>query len=171
MVCWQSQANCTSLLRKSPNGHQSLNPWHTAMTNKKSVKKKTAQLGMPPGTAANRLRKMLLFSMANELQKTKCFHCGIEITNIDDFSIEHKIPWLDSGTPIELFFDLNNIAFSHLSCNTSTARKWNKGIFTIPNHGTLARYKDARFKCRCRKCKNENNKWLREYKARRKSGE
>ena len=43
-------------------------------------------------------------------------------------SIEHKIPWLDSDNPKELFFNLEkNIAFSHLSCNISAARQNREG--------------------------------------------
>lgn len=37
--------------------------------------------------------------------------------------IEHKIPWLDSDKPKELFFDLENIGFSHLSCNIKARRQ------------------------------------------------
>ncbi|KKL25623.1 hypothetical protein LCGC14_2403400, partial [marine sediment metagenome] len=37
------------------------------------------------------------------------------IDNIDDFTIEHKIPWLDNDS--DLFWDLDNIAFSHNRCN------------------------------------------------------
>lgn len=45
---------------------------------------------------------------------------------MDELSIEHKTPWLDSEDPKALFFDLNNIAFSHLSCNVSAAKHPNK---------------------------------------------
>ncbi|MBP7540882.1 MAG: hypothetical protein KA802_13235 [Saprospiraceae bacterium] len=47
----------------------------------------------------------------------------------ETFSIEHKVSWLNSNNPVELYFDLNNISFSHLSCNISDAaskqRKYN----------------------------------------------
>lgn len=80
---------------------------------------------MPIGTASNRLRKMILFSMAKKLNLTLCYRCNREIKDIKNFSIEHKIAWLDSHNPIELFFDLDNIAFSHLSCNIKMAKKNN----------------------------------------------
>ena len=41
----------------------------------------------------------------------------------ETFSIEHKTPWLDSGDPIGLYFDLDNISFSHLSCNCRASRR------------------------------------------------
>ena len=31
-------------------------------------------------------------------------------------------PWQNSETPNNLFFDLENIAFSHLSCNSAAAK-------------------------------------------------
>lgn len=84
--------------------------------------KKQEQLGMNPGTASNRLVKDLLYSM---LQDKKCYLCK-EHMERENFSIEHKIPWLDSEDPIGLFFDLDNIAFSHRSCNSSRGRRPNK---------------------------------------------
>jgi len=48
----------------------------------------------------------------------------------DTFSIEHKIPWLDSSDPVGLYFDLNNISFSHHSCNVRAARRPNKKYFS-----------------------------------------
>lgn len=56
-----------------------------------------------------------MFSLVQECKKDNCFKCGKKITDIAEFSIEHKIPWL--GNNSSLFWDLNNIAFSHLSCN------------------------------------------------------
>jgi hypothetical protein len=35
----------------------------------------------------------------------------------ETLSIDHVIPWLHSDNPIELFFDLKNIKFSHKKCN------------------------------------------------------
>lgn len=81
------------------------------------------QLGMPLGTASNRLRKEIMFYLAKQLNKNVCFRCGNEILTSSEFSIEHKIDWLDSDKPQELFFDIENIAFSHLKCNIRYARK------------------------------------------------
>lgn len=87
-----------------------------------SIKKKTKQLGMNPGTAFHRLRKSILFSFAQKLGFNWCYQCATEIKDISKFTIEHKKPWLDSGNPSEDFFNLDNIAFSHASCNYSAAR-------------------------------------------------
>jgi hypothetical protein len=77
---------------------------------------KSAQLGMPVSTARSRLVKLIMFDLAKRLDETKCFRCGVDIQSVDDLSIEHKEPWLNVST--ELFWDLNNIAFSHLQCNS-----------------------------------------------------
>ena len=73
------------------------------------------QLGMPHGTASNRLRKNILFSLVKELEKDTCYKCGDVILSVEEFSIEHVLPW--EGRDPELFWDLNNIAFSHVRCN------------------------------------------------------
>ena len=83
--------------------------------------KKAAQLGMPAGTANAKLRKNILFKLVQQLSLDFCFQCGARIETVDEFSIEHKVPWLDGDT--ELFWDLDNIAFSHLNCNIRAGRK------------------------------------------------
>lgn len=89
---------------------------------KKGIEKKNSQLGMPLGTASSKLKKKILFHLLKETGKNICFQCGKTIENEDELSIEHKIPYLDSENPTELFFDIENIAFSHLSCNIRAAR-------------------------------------------------
>ena len=81
----------------------------------KSNKSKHKFLGMPYGTASNRLKKMIMFSLLKKLHKDKCFRCGKKIETIDELSIDHKKPWLYVST--ELFWDLDNIANSHTKCN------------------------------------------------------
>lgn len=85
-------------------------------------RRKAEQLGMPIGTASNRLKKMILFKLLKDSGKNICFQCGEPIESADVLSIEHKISWLDSENPRELFFDLDNIGFSHLKCNIIAAR-------------------------------------------------
>lgn len=80
-----------------------------------SNQRKDATLGMPHGTAINRLRKNILFHLLVRLKENICFKCGIQIETVAELSIEHKLPW--EGKSVELFWDLNNIAFSHLRCN------------------------------------------------------
>lgn len=82
---------------------------------KDTNKKRAEQLGMPIGTAQNRLKKMILFKLIIECGYDICYRCGEKIENIKDFSIEHKEPWYQRDT--DLFWDLDNIAFSHMKCN------------------------------------------------------
>ena len=125
---------------------------------KKNNDKKKVQLGMAQGTARNRLIKSLMFSMSKELDRNFCFQCGFEIESIDQFSIEHKIPWLDSEDPVGLYFDLDNISFSHHSCNVGAARQNEKGTI---RHGTRSAYKKG---CRCGRCKDTQAAVMRKYR-------
>ncbi len=84
---------------------------------------KNIALNMPYGTASSILRKSLLFDFSKKLSLDVCFQCNEKILTLREFSIEHKIPWLRAENPKESFFDLNNIAFSHLSCNAKAGRK------------------------------------------------
>ena len=88
------------------------------MANDTSVK--AAQLGMPWGTANNRLRKSIMFKYIKMAGDDICFRCEKVIERIEDLSIEHKLSW--QGVSTQLYWDLDNIAFSHLSCNTGPTR-------------------------------------------------
>lgn len=85
------------------------------------MEKKHQQLGMNAATASHRLVKDVLFSMVVKAGHA-CHRCGGVLTR-ETFSIEHKKPWLDSEDPVRLFFDLENIGFSHFSCNVGASRK------------------------------------------------
>lgn len=116
------------------------------------MNKKSVQLGMNPSTASARLLKDILFKFVFETGSDKCFHCGEPITR-ETLSIEHKTPWLDSEDPQGLFFDLENIAFSHLSCNSSAARKDRQC-------GTISAYRRG---CRCSECTETKKKYNNRY--------
>jgi hypothetical protein len=73
------------------------------------------QLGMSHGAAANKLRKNILFHLLVCLQQNVCFKCKQVISVAEDLSVEHKEPW--EGRDSSLFWDLDNIAFSHCDCN------------------------------------------------------
>lgn len=88
-----------------------------------SNKTKSDLLGMPHGTATGKLRKAILFQLVQETNKDICYRCKNKIKSVDDLSIEHKKPWQSSENPVESFFDLENIAFSHLNCNIATGEK------------------------------------------------
>ncbi len=110
--------------------------------------KKTVQLGMNPGTASHRLVKDILWKLVCQTDQDICSKCSLKMDR-DNFSIEHIIPWLDSEDPVKLFFDLDNISFSHHACNIRAARRKTKSL-EIP-HGTSNGYDG--YKCRCTKCK------------------
>jgi hypothetical protein len=59
---------------------------------------------------------LLLFRSLKRLGENICHSCSKEIELVDELSIEHKKPW--EGISAELFWDLENIAFSHIRCNT-----------------------------------------------------
>jgi hypothetical protein len=80
-----------------------------------SNQKKNDTLGMPYGTASNRLRKILLFECLKRHSENVCFRCDQEILKVEELSIEHKKPW--EGLDPKLFWDLENVTFSHLGCN------------------------------------------------------
>lgn len=80
-----------------------------------SNEKKSATLGMPHGTAANRLRKILLFDCLKRHSENICVRCLKFIETVDELSIEHLFPW--EGISSDLFWNLKNIAYSHLICN------------------------------------------------------
>lgn len=105
--------------------------------------KKKQQLGMNPSTASNRLVKDVLWSLVQETGKDNCCKCGFPMSR-ETFTIEHIEPWLDSENPLELYFDLTNIAFSHHSCNVGTRRREKQVC------GTCAAYNRG---CRCSECK------------------
>ncbi len=104
--------------------------------------KKSKQLKMPFGTACNRLRKSILFHLLKKHKENFCYRCHKIINSSEELSIEHKKDWLDNDT--NLFWDIKNIAFSHLKCNTANRRK------PDIHHGTSHAY--SKRGCRCKKC-------------------
>lgn len=105
---------------------------------------KKSQLGVSHGAANNQLKKSIMFALVKKLKANKCYHCKLKISSIDEFSIEHKKPWLHDAKARELFFDLKNIAFSHFSCNIKAGRRAQSII-----HGSVSRYRAG---CRCQLC-------------------
>lgn len=78
------------------------------------------QLGIPHGTAVHRLRKIVLFHLAKKLQLDFCFRCKQRIESAEEFTMDHKDPW--ENVDAELFWEIDNIAFSHKKCNYSNRR-------------------------------------------------
>lgn len=108
--------------------------------------RKNDLLGMPHGTACNKLRKALLFKYVQMAGHDTCFRCALKIESVDELSIEHTAAWQKSDSPRDVFFDLDGIAFSHLSCN---ARAGDHNRPVTAKHGTRSRYSAG---CRCAEC-------------------
>lgn len=120
--------------------------------------RKSEFLGIPHGTAQSKLRKMILFQLLKRLNENFCFQCGAEIERVEDLSIEHKKPWLNES--IDLFWDLDNIAFSHLSCNSGAARVRKR----VVTHGTQTMY--GKHGCRCIPCTDAHRLYRQEDRKR-----
>jgi len=97
-----------------------------------SIKKKTKILGINYSTASRRLTRKVLFRLAELTNMLNCFRCGGAITE-ETFSIDHKVDWMGSLTPVKTFFDLDQIAFSHISCNARHSSGSKKRIKTPPD--------------------------------------
>src|SRR5215210_1702608 len=83
--------------------------------------RKQEQLGVPLGTASARLRKLVMFQLVQRLREDICYRCGRRIETVEELSIEHKEPWFNVDP--NLFWDLDNVACSHLSCNVGSRRR------------------------------------------------
>lgn len=104
---------------------------------------KHKQLGMNASTASAILLKDILFRYI-EKDNINCFRCNSPMTR-ENFSVDHKEPWLHSDNPKDLFFNLSNVSFSHLKCNIAAGRKRKEAT-----HGGATYYKNK--KCRCEEC-------------------
>ncbi len=107
--------------------------------------KKAEQLKMNPSTASGRLVKDIIFGFLVK-EKIVCHHCDRPMTR-ENYSIEHKEPWLDSENPVGLYFDLENISFSHLRCNIKASRN---NMTSKQKHPSISAYENRG--CRCAEC-------------------
>jgi hypothetical protein len=80
-------------------------------------------LGEKLSTAKSKLNKLLMFELVKKCNMDTCFRCGEKIDNIEEFTIDHKESWLLSDDPAKLFYDIENIAFSHPQCNYEAGTK------------------------------------------------
>ena len=140
---------------------------------------KSIRLGMSISSASNRLNRDLIYKLATDLGLMVCYRCGGSVSR-DKFSIDHKVDWLKSDNPIETFFDLSNVAFSHHRCNSSASSgKFQPGT-TFYQKGTypsaLREHNEARESpkcgtesgycsgCKCDKCKRAHANYMRHYR-------
>ena len=131
--------------------------------NKNKNKIKDALLGMPHGTANNKLRKSIIFMLASKLNMLFCFRCNTEILEINTLSIEHKKAWQQAIEPKAAFFDLKNIAFSHLRCNISVgnrdhAKESRPGRYKVGDRNELWCGREHKFLLKEKFSKNVSNR-------------
>lgn len=131
-VCVQGSNPCWSAYNNSSRLKES------SMSNSNKIK--AAQLGMPFGTASNNLRKQILFKYVQKVGDNFCYVCNEEIMAVDDLSIEHKERWLNVNP--DLFWDLDNIAFSHLHCNKRDYSQCASRIHNKEDKAWCNRHKD-----------------------------
>lgn len=81
---------------------------------------KKIQLGMSVTGARHKLLRALLFRLVVKLGLDNCFRCGKKINDVSWLTIEHKKPWLH--VDVSLFWDVENICFSHSKCNSGARR-------------------------------------------------
>jgi len=127
-----------------------------------ATERKTQLLGESFSKAAHKLRKNLLFQLAKQLNLLTCHQCGQPIETVDEMSIEHIEAWMSAPNPRESFYDLNNVAFSHLRCNSGAANRnaqyCEKGHLLTQRAGTNRRI--------CPICRRE---YMREYMRNRRA--
>lgn len=111
--------------------------------------KRSRLLGMSFMTARQRLDRDLLFAFATAAGH-KCYRCGGELTR-DDFSVEHKEHWTGASDPKAAYFDLSNIAYSHVHCNSKFSTRNREHSYAKG--------------CRCDECKAEKRSYRSEYSA------
>lgn len=72
-------------------------------------------LGENTATATHRLKMDILYELAKELELVRCPKCSKNIDSARDISVDHIKPWRNVSA--ELFWDLDNIMFTHKWCN------------------------------------------------------
>lgn len=86
-----------------------------------SNQRKAETLGMNASTANSLLRRNIIWELlVNKTGMIKshiCYKCQEAIMSPEELSIEHIEPWEGRENGKELFWDLNNVAFSHKRCN------------------------------------------------------
>lgn len=92
------------------------------------MRKYERELGMKLGTARNVLLRNLMFRLVQDVGRDTCYRCGCKINSVEEFSIDHTEEWRLQENAKELYFDLDKIAFSHLSCNSGAARRNSENI-------------------------------------------
>lgn len=126
-----------------------------------AIDKKTELLGINHSTAQSALRKQIIYHLAEKLGMLNCYRCSEHI-ELNRFSIEHKDSWMGASDPLATFFDMENIAFSHLSpCNVGAANRTGDRLgarreFCQDGHRIEENLETTGRKRRCRLCHNRS---------------
>ena len=120
-------------------------------------KNRDEKLGFDLGRARVRLAKEVQFMLIQKAGMGTCYRCGQQLTP-QDVSIDHKIGFTNSENPEEMFFDLTNIAFSHLACNMA-----HKEVRAV-KHGTEWAYNKG---CRCDICVKRRAEYVKDRKSKK----
>jgi hypothetical protein len=108
--------------------------WPTEHECNKNVKDETLKLqlnfdhdllGMEFGKANHRLFRQVMFKWCEKVGFNFCNKCTKPIRDIEDWTIEHIVPWRLGPTDDDKrhrFYSLENIGFSHLHCNCGGAQ-------------------------------------------------
>tara|TARA_R110002020_G_scaffold197537_1_gene398657 strand:- start:21 stop:338 length:318 start_codon:yes stop_codon:yes gene_type:complete len=86
---------------------------------------------------------MLFFRLVRQLGLDDCHRCDEKIENYKQLSIDHIETWLNKSN--DLFWDTDNIAYSHLSCNSAKS-----AAAPESSHPSYISYSTG---CRCEGCK------------------
>ncbi len=81
-------------------------------------------LNMEFGKANHRLFRKIMFEWCVQLGLNECTKCHKTINKIEEWTVEHIRPWHSANVDADkkaLYFDLNNIGYSHLHCNCGSA--------------------------------------------------
>lgn len=107
-----------------------------------------------------RLARKLLYRYAADAGQLSCYQCGKFIMEAD-FSIEHMEPWTNALDREYTFFALNNIAYSHLLCNTRAKQSGNARKTHCPQghpYNEVNTYRTPDNHRQCRACANQRKK-------------
>lgn len=152
-----SHFKCNSISRKKAISREKESDYKRRNRNKKLKE----IFGIPYSTASYRLNRLILFKLLKETKKDICYRCGKKINEVNTLSIEHKRAWKSSNNPIQYFFDLENISFSHLHCNISFAQlgksyKKMERIGISGHRGVCIRTRKTKKYYEVTLCKNKN---------------
>jgi hypothetical protein len=110
--------------------------------------KKSEALGVNFSTATARLKLQVTLQLLKECGRNKCYRCNKEIEIATDLSLDHKEDWLNSNKEKELFWDLNNVAYSHKSCNIKAGlnKRTNfRGVTKLKNKNRNKRFQARKY--------------------------